>query len=183
MTSAKPGQKEDAMLACVTDSTSSCSSRKQARDERTTTVTVRVQIWLLQKLREKGIANTSRFIRKLLTREIEAELTKEEKLETELDELKYEMKGLQDYHKTLLAHGSYAKDYMNKLKDGINVSHSPFTYSKEQQPSISREELEIVKETVSMREELNTKYREKLRELLKLKRERLGLTIGKEKKP
>jgi hypothetical protein len=125
-------------------------------------------------MKEKGVADFSKFIRQLLINEVHDELPAEEKLECELQQLQEEMKSLQKHHKTLLAHGTYAKDYLMKLKDGITVTHKPFNYSKAQIPNISPEEMELVVETVQQREDLAKKYREKLRELLKLKREKHG---------
>jgi hypothetical protein len=154
----------------------SSSSRRPKTHNRTATISIRVHVWVLERLREKGITNVSNLVRKLLVKEVEGELTREERLMADLNELRSEMKGLQDLHKTLLAHGSYAKDYLNKLKDGTYVSHRPFKFSKEQNPSISQEEMELVDGTVELREALAKQYREKLRELLTLKKEKYGLT-------
>jgi hypothetical protein len=150
---------------CVTHESSSCSS-----DNRTTTITIRIPLWLLQRLKEKGVSNISKFARKLMLQEVEGELTKEEEIEYQLDVLREEMTKLHNYHKTLLAHGSYAKDYLEKLKDGNVVTHKPFSYSKSQNLTLSREELELVEETVKLREKLSNQYCEKLKELLKLKK-------------
>jgi hypothetical protein len=154
----------------VTHNSSSCSS-----DNRTTTITIRIPLWLLQRLKEKGVSNISNFARKLMLQEVEGELTKEEELEYQLSMLREEMTKLHNYHKTLLAHGSYAKDYLEKLKDGNIVTHKPFQYSKSQYPTLSKDELELVDETVELREELSKQYREELKELLLLKKKRYKL--------
>jgi len=157
---------------CVTYRDSSCSSYF---DNKTTPISIRLPLWLLQKLKEKGISNLSRYVKLLLIENIQGELSIEEKLDYELDSLKGEMAKLQDYNSTLLKHGSYAKDYYNKLKRGVSVTHRPFNFSKEQVPTLSQEELACVEETVNMREALNKQYREKLNQALKLKREKYGL--------
>lgn len=170
------------LIPCVTYNNSS-SSRRSSTDNRKATMSIRVNVWVLERLREKGITNTSNLVRKLLVKEVEGELTREERLIADLEVLKGEMKELQGLQKTLLAHGSYAKDYLNKLKDRTYVSHKPFKFSKEQSPSISQEEMELVNETVELREALAKQYSEKFRELLKLKKEKYGLATGKEQKP
>jgi hypothetical protein len=168
------------LIPCVTYNNSS-SSRRSSTDNRKATISVRVHVWVLERLREKGITSISNLVRELLIKEVESELTREEKLMADLEWLTGEMKELQDLHKTLLVHGSYAKDYLNKLKDGTYVSHKPFKFSKEQSPSISQEEMELVNGTIELREALAKQYSEKLGELLKLKKEKYGLAIGKKK--
>ncbi len=81
------------------------------------------------------------------------------------------MDKLQEYHSTLLRHGSYAKQYLDRLKDGIIVTHKPFQYSKSGQLALTKEEQQLVDETVKLREELAKQYAEKLGELLSLKKE------------
>ena len=152
---------------CVTHNSSSCSN-----DDRTTTISIRIPLWLLQRLKEKGVSNISNFARKLMLQEVEGELAKEQELEYQLNMLREEMKTLHNHHKTLLTHGSYAKDYLEKLKDGNIVTHGSFHYSKSQSPTLSQEELELVDETIRMREELSKQYQQKLKELLRLKAER-----------
>jgi len=156
-------------IKCVTHNNSRCSSNE------TITMSIRIPTWLLQKIKEKGTSNISHFVRKLLLKEVECPSTTEEELEYELQRLKKEMEDLQDYHKTLLKHGSYAKDYLEKLKDGITVTHNPFNYSKALSPTLSQEEIGLVDETVKIREELAKQYCGKLKELLKLKREKYKL--------
>lgn len=147
------------------------SSRSRNYRNKTVTISVRIPFWLYEKLKKKGILNISNFIRKLLIMEIESELSKEEELEAQLENLKLEMEKLQNHHSTLLKHGSYAKDYLEKLKDGTIVTHKPFRFSKPGQLALSKEEKELVDKAVKLREELNKKYTEKFREWLALKEE------------
>lgn len=148
------------------------SSRSRNYRNKTLTVSVRIPVWLYERLKEKRISNISKFVRKLLLIEIEdCKLTREEELEAELEQLKEEMDKLQKHHSTLLKHGSYAKEYLENLKDGTIVTHKPFRYSKPGQLALSKEEQELVDETVKLREELNKQYKEKLREWLALKKE------------
>jgi hypothetical protein len=153
---------------CVTHESSSCSRY----GSKTTTITIRVPLWLFQKLKEKGVQDISRFVRQFLVREIHSGFSEEEGLEYELQTLKDEMSNLQEHHTTLLKHGSYAKDYLNKLKDGVSVTHKPFTYSKAQTPTLSQEEIGLVNETVNLREELARQYCSKLKQLLEVKKQR-----------
>ena len=132
-------------------------------------------------MKEKGVEDFSKFIRQLLINEVQDELSAEEKLECELQRLREEMASLHKHHKTLLAHGTYAKDYLMKLKDGNVVSHKPFNYSKAQIANITPEEMELVVETVRLREELAKEYRQRFKELLKLKRERHQLSTSNKK--
>ncbi|MEM2741975.1 MAG: hypothetical protein QXD95_07495 [Nitrososphaeria archaeon] len=153
--------------SCVT-----YNNRSRNYRNKTVTITVRIPVWLYERLKEKGISNISKFVRKLLLIEIEGcKLTREEELEAELEQLKEEMDKLQEYHSSLLKHGSYAKDYLEKLKDGTTVTHNPFRFSKPGQFTLSKEEKELVDKAVKLREELNKQYKEKLREWLALKEE------------
>jgi hypothetical protein len=154
---------------CVTHE----SSRSRINNK-SITISIRIPFWLLQRLKEKGVSNVSNFARKLMLQEVESELTKEEELEYELQMLKEEMTKLHKYHKTLLTHGSYAKDYIEKLKDGNIVTHKPFYYSKPSNLTLSKEELELVDETVKLRQRLTKQYCEKLSMLLKLKDKKFG---------
>ncbi|MEM3773460.1 MAG: hypothetical protein QXX92_00440 [Candidatus Bathyarchaeia archaeon] len=154
---------------CVTYNVSSSRSRNYRN--KTVTITVRVPVWLYERLKEKGIYNISKFVRKLLLVEIEGKLTREQELEAELEQLTEEMDKLQKHHSTLLKHGSYAKIYVENLKDGTIVTHNPFRFSKPGQLALSKEEKELVDEAVKLREELNKQYKEKLREWLALKEE------------
>ena len=156
---------------CVTHKSSSCS--RNYTSKKTTTITVRIPVWLHKRLNEKGIVNISGFVRKLIIMETEGELSREEEIEAQLERLKEEMEKLQNYHSTLLKHGSYAREYVEKLKDGTIETHRPFHYSKPRQLALSKEEQELVSEAVKLREELNEQYKEKLREWLALKRESL----------
>jgi len=137
--------------------------------DKTITVSIRIPFWLYKRLKEKEITNISNFIRKLLLMEIGGSLTREEELEAQLEYLKTEMEKLQNYHSTLLKHGSYAKDYLEKLKDRNIVTHKPFRYCKPENPVLSKEEQELVDETIRLREQLANQYGEKLKELLMLK--------------
>ncbi|MEM3573724.1 MAG: hypothetical protein QXJ62_05820 [Nitrososphaeria archaeon] len=161
----------EAHNSCVTYNES--SSRRNYRNK-TVTITVRIPVWLYERLKEKRISNISKFVRRLLLIEIEGcKLTREEELEAELEQLKEEMDRFQDYHSTLLKHGSYARDYLEKLKDGNIVTHKPFHYSKPGQLALSKEEQELVDETVKIREKLAKQYGKKLKELLTLKKSHL----------
>lgn len=166
---------------CVTHKSSSGSRDYRSK---TTTITIRIPVWLYERLKEKGILNVSNFVRRLLIMEIEGNLTKEAEIEAELEQLKTEMGKLQNYHSTLLKHGSYAKDYKEKLKDAFIVSHKPFHYSKTHSPSVRIEEIQLVEETVELREKLSKQYREKLKELLELKKKKCNaLGISREVTP
>lgn len=156
---------------CVTHYSSSSSGNLK---NKTVTISVRIPSWLYKRFKEKGVSNISSFVRKLLLMEVETDLTREEELEAQLENLKSEMEKLQHHHTTLLKHGSYAKDYLEKLKDGNIVTHKPFRYSKPSNPTLSKEELELVDETVKLRERLSKQYREKLSMLLKLKDKKFG---------
>ncbi len=69
--------------SCVTHKSS--SSRNYSK---TVVISIRMPLWLYDRLKERGISNLSEFIRKLLLMEVEGELTKEEGLEAELEQLK-----------------------------------------------------------------------------------------------
>lgn len=158
----------EAYNSCCVTYDGSSGSRKYSKS---VSISIRIPFWLYKKLKEKGVSNFSKFIRKLILMDIGGELTKEEELETELEQLKEEMDKLQKYHSTLLRHGSYAKDYLEKLKDGSIVTHKPFHYFKPGQLALSKEEQELVDQAVKLREELNKKYKEKFREWLLIKKE------------
>ncbi|MEM3601348.1 MAG: hypothetical protein QXN87_01590 [Candidatus Bathyarchaeia archaeon] len=166
----------EAHNSCMTHESSS-GSRNYGN--KTTTITIRIPVWLYERLKKKGILNISNFVRKLLVMEIEGEQSREEELESQLENLKIEMEKLQNYHSTLLKHGSYAKEYLEKLKDGTMITHKPFSYSKPGQLALSKEEQELVDETVKIREELAKQYGKKLKELLTLKRSRLENDLPK----
>ncbi|MCS7115724.1 MAG: hypothetical protein N0A00_10100 [Candidatus Bathyarchaeota archaeon] len=154
--------------SCVTYTNSGGRSSKHRN--KTLTVSIRLPVWLYEELKAKGTSNISGFIRTLLARQLNVGSSEEERLEAELNELEAEMEKLQKYHSTLLKHGSYAQDYLEKLKDGNIVTHNPFKYSKPGQIPLSREEQKLVEETIKLREELSKVYAEKLRKLLELKR-------------
>lgn len=158
---------------CVTHDNSSGGSG--IYDNKTVTISIRIPAWLYDKLKRKGVLNISQFIRKLVEREIEGELDEEERLEADLNDLKVEMERLQEYHSTLLKHGSYAQNYLEKLKDGNIVSHRPFYYSKHSQPTLSGNEQALVTETIRLREQLAKIYAEKLQRLLELKKARINV--------
>lgn len=77
-------------MACVTYSNSSCSRIPSAYNKKAS-ISARVHVWVLDKLREKGITNVSHLVNKLLVKEVEGELTKEERLMADLERLKGEM--------------------------------------------------------------------------------------------
>jgi len=142
--------------------------RSRSRDK-STTISVRVPRWLYEKLTQK-VQNISQFVRKLLILELEGELTEEEQLEAKLDLLREEMDKLQEYKDTALKHGSYAKEYLNDLKDKQMVSHNPFYYSKKSTPTLKPEEQNIVEETTRLRNLLAQKYQQTLKRLIEIKR-------------
>jgi len=144
------------------------SYRRSRSRNKSTTISVRVPVWLYEKLREK-VQNISQFVRKLLILELEGELTEEE-LEAKLNFLREEMDKLQEYKNTALKHGSYAEEYLNDLKDKQMVSHNPFYYSKKSTPTLKPEEQNIVEETTRLRNLLAQEYQQTLKRLIEIKR-------------
>ena len=102
--------------------------------------------------------------------ELEGELNEEEELEAKLDLLREEMDKLQEYKDTALKHGSYARGYLNDLKDKQIVSHEPFYYSKKSIPTLKPEEQNIVEEATRLRNLLAQEYLQTLKRLIEIKR-------------
>jgi len=121
----------------------------------------------------KGVPNVSEFMRRLVYDAVENLPCyfecEEVRLEVEVALLCEELNRVHDYSKALLKHGSYAKDYLQRLKGGIVVDRKPF-HLPEPPPEISKDELGTVESVVEYRELLASRLNQKLGRLMELKR-------------
>jgi len=88
----------------------------------------------------RGVPNVSEFMRRLVYDAVENLQCyfecEEVRLEVEVALLCEELNRVHDYSKALLKHGSYAKDYLQRLKGGIVVDRKPFHLPEPPQVSV-----------------------------------------------